>query len=82
MKNGQLSPSGEKKRDPKTNKLVALSEAERREQLLEKVKSATLKDMVIKCLDDDFDECPSMQNVAEMMRSLKVATYNYYNSEA
>ena len=27
------SLSGEKKRDPKTNKLVALSEAERREQL-------------------------------------------------
>ena len=66
------SPSSEKRRDPKTNKLVALSESERREQLLEKVESATLKEMVIKCLDDDPIERPSMQTVAEMMRTLKV----------
>ena len=62
------TPSGEKKRDSK-NKLVALSEAERRQRLLEKVESAMLKEIVIKCLDDDPDERPVMQKVAEMIRT-------------
>ena len=68
------TPSGPKKRDPKTNKLVALSEAQRRQRYLDTmiVKAAVLKEMVMKCLDDDPDQRPPIQEVSKMIKSLKV----------
>ena len=68
------TPSGPKKRDPNTNKLVALSEAQRRQRYLDTmiVKAAVLKEMVIKCLDDDPDQRPPIQEVSKMIKSLKV----------
>ena len=68
------TPSAQKKRDPKTNKLVALSEAQRRQRYLNTmiVEAAVLKEMVMKCLDDDPDQRPPIQEVSKMIKSLKV----------
>ena len=69
------TPSGPKKRDPKTNKLVALSEAQRRQRYLDTITlkaAAVLKEMVMKCLDDDPDQRPPIQEVSKMIKSLKV----------
>ena len=54
------TPSGPKKRDPTTNKLVALSEAKRRQQYLDTmtVEGAALKEIVMRCLDDYPDQRP------------------------
>ena len=70
------TPSVQKKRDPKTNKLVALSEAQRRQRYLETmtVEAAVLKEMVMQCLDDDPDQRPPIQQVSKMIKSLKVCT--------
>ena len=67
-------PSGQKKRDPTTNKLVALSEAQRRQQYLDKMtmEAAMLKEKVKQCLDDDPDQRPPMKEVSQMIKSLKV----------
>ena len=65
---------GSKKRDPTTNKLVALSEAQRRQRFLDAmtVEGAVLKEMVMRCLDDDPDERPPIREVTEMTKSVKV----------
>ena len=54
------TPSGPKKRDPTTNELVALSEAQKRQRYLNTmtVEGAALKEMVMRCLDDDPDQRP------------------------
>ena len=72
------TPSGHKKRDPITKKMISLSEVERRQQYLDKMtmEKAVLKEMVMRCLDDDPDERPQIQEVSKMIKSLKVtATY-------
>ena len=68
------TPSGHKKRDPTTKKIVSLSEIERRQQYLDAmtVEAAALKEMVIKCLDDDPDQRPPIQEVSKMIKSFKV----------
>ena len=69
------TPSGPKKRDPKTKKLVALSEAQRRQQYLDKIPGevTALKEMMIRCLDDDADERPPIKEVSELIESLKAS---------
>ena len=54
------TPGAQKKRDPITNKLVALSEAQRPQRYLDAmtVEGAALKEMVTRCLDDDPDQRP------------------------
>ena len=66
------TPSAQKKRDPRTKKLVALSEAQRRQQYLDKIpgEATALKEMMIRCLDDDADERPPIKEVSEMIESL------------
>ena len=68
------TPSGHKKRDPNTRKMVSLSELERRQQYLDKmtVEACVLKEMAIRCLDDDPDQRPPIQEVSQMIKSLKV----------
>ena len=70
------TPSSPKKRDPTTNELVALSEAQRRQRYLNTmtVEGAVLKEMVMKCLDDDPDQRPPIQEVSQMIKSVKVCT--------
>ena len=78
------TPSAQKKRDPTTKKLVALSEIQRRQQYLDKIpgEASALKEMMIRCLDDDADERPPIKEVSELIESLKasslhnIATYD------
>ena len=69
------TPSAQKKRDPKTKKVVALSEAQRRQQYLDKIPGevSALKEMMIRCLDDDADERPPIKEVSELIKSLKAS---------
>ena len=72
------TPSGPKKRDPTTNKLVALSEAQRRQRYLDTmtVEGAALKEMVMRCLDDDPDRRPPIRQITQMIKSMKVRTHS------
>ena len=68
------TPSGQKKRDPVTKRLLALTEAERRQEYLDKIPGSTciLKGLIVRCLDDDPDVRPPIQEVSEIIESLKV----------
>jgi len=70
------TPSPPKKQDPKTKKYVAVLEAECRQQYLDKIPGEVimLKEMMIRCLDDDPDERPPIQQISEMIESLKVCS--------
>ena len=70
------TPGAQKKRDSTTNKLVALSEAQRRQRYLDAmtVEGAALKEMVMRCLDDDPDQRPPIREVSQMIKSVKVCT--------
>ena len=63
------TPSGQKRRDPVTKKLVALTEVERRQQYLDKIPESVsiLKQLVERCLDDDPGERPPVGEVSEMI---------------
>ena len=69
------APSAPKTRDPITKKLVALSEAERRQQYLDKMtgKAAKLKKIVEQCLDDEHEERPPIHEVSTVIGSFKVS---------
>ena len=71
------TPSGSKKRDPNTKKIVSLSEVDRRQQYLDKMtaEAAVLKEMVMRCLDDDPDQRPPIQEVSQRIKLLKVSRY-------
>ena len=62
-----------------TKKLVALTEAERRQEYLDKVpeSSGLLKEMFVRCLDDDPVERPPIQEVSEMIEAIKVILAQY-----
>ena len=68
------TPSRSKKRDPTTNKLVALSETQRRQRYLDAmtVEGAALKEMAMRCLDEDPHKRPPIREVSEMIKSVKV----------
>ena len=71
------APDVQKKLDPITNKLVALSEAQRRQRYLDIMteKNAPLKKMVMMCLDDNPVQRPSIQEMsAQLIKSFKVAS--------
>ena len=70
------TPSSQKRRDPGTKKLVALSEAERRQQYVDKIPEefTVLKCLLTQCLDDDPDERPTIQNISEIIGKVKVIT--------
>ena len=70
------TPSGHLMRDLKTKKMVFVTEVERRQQYLDTmtVEAAVFKEMVIRCLDADPDQRPSIQEVSKMIKSLKVGT--------
>ena len=69
------TPSGQKMKDPVTKQLRALTEAERRQQYLDKMtgKAAGLKKTVEQCLDDDADERPTIQEVSTILEPLRVS---------
>ena len=63
------TPSGQKMRDSVTKKLVALTEAERRQQYLDMItgSAAKFRKMIERCLDDDPDERPPIQEVSTII---------------
>ena len=67
-------PTHSKGRHPTTNKLVAFSEAERRNQYMDKmtVEASSLKKLTTRCLDDDPEERPKIEEVFQKIKSLKV----------
>ena len=68
-------PSAQRKRDPATNKLQLVCEAERRQTYLEKIPNDfdNLKKLLQECLDDCAEKRPAIQNVSKMI--LQVRTY-------
>ena len=68
------TPTSQVKKDPKTKKLMALTEAERRQQYLYKMRggAGVLKEMVERCLENDPDDRPSIKEVFEIIESFKV----------
>ena len=62
------------RKDPKTKMLVALSEAERRQAYLDKMTggAAVLKPLIERCLENEPEERPLIEEVAEMIEPLKV----------
>ena len=73
------TPSGPKAVDPVTEELIALSEAKRRQKYLDKMtgKAAVLIEMVERCLSDNPNKRPTIQEVSKFIESLKVS--NYYS---
>ena len=61
--------------DPKARKLVALSEVERHQEHVEKMRGAPvdLRDLVEQCLDNDPSRRPPISDVSERMRRMKEA---------
>ena len=68
------TPSALKQKDPNSKKMVTLTEAERRQQYLDKMtgKAIGLKRTVEQCLDDDPDERPPIQELSTTIESFKV----------
>ena len=67
------TPCDLKRLDLATKKLT---EAERRQEYLDKIPegASVLKESIIRCLDNDPDERPAIQEISE---TIKVASYNY-----
>ena len=61
--------------DPKTRKMVALSEVERRQQHMEKITGTQpdLKPLVEQCLDNQLSRRPPISDVSERMKRMKEA---------
>ena len=73
------TPSEQKRIDPVTEELVALSEAKRRQKYLDKMtgKAAVLREMVERCLNDNPRKRPSIEDVIVFIEPLKVSTILY-----
>ena len=61
--------------DPKTRRRMALSEVERRQEHVEKMRGppADLMNLVEQCLDDDPSRRPPISDVSERMKRMKEA---------
>ena len=70
-------PTSQVKKDKKTKKLVALTEAERRQHYLDKMRGRAdvLKEMVERCLENDPDDRPSIKEVSGIIESFKVRMF-------
>ena len=71
------TPTALKQRDPNTKKMITLTEAERRQQYLDRMtgEAAELRNMVEECLDDDPDERPPIQEVSTIIKPLRVSMH-------
>ncbi|XP_065893327.1 ubiquilin-1-like isoform X2 [Dysidea avara] len=78
------SPSAPKLRDPQTNKLVALSEAGRRQVFLNKIvggnKVMIIKQLVERCLDDNPNMRPLIQEVKRIIEPLRADFMQMFNN--
>jgi len=71
------APLGPKRRDPLTETLIALSESERRQPYLEKIdeENAMLKQIIVKCLDDNPNLRPVIHEVSKTIAAIKVCMF-------
>ena len=77
------TPSGPKMIDPVTEELIALSEAKRRQKYLDTMtgKAAVLRPMVERCLSDNPNKRPPIEEVSAFIKPLKVSIYvHMYNT--
>ena len=77
------TPGVQKMIDPVTEELVALSEAKRRQKYLDTMtgKAAVLRPMVERCLSDNPNKRPPIQEVSAFIKPLKVSIYvHMYNT--
>ncbi|XP_065892698.1 probable serine/threonine-protein kinase DDB_G0271402 isoform X3 [Dysidea avara] len=67
------TPTRPVKKDPKTKMLVGLSEAQRRQAYLDKMTggAAVLKPLIEKCLENEPEDRPLIEEVAEVIEPLK-----------
>ena len=67
-------PTSQVMRDPKTKTLIAFSEVQRRQHYLDKMTggAALLRELAMKCLNDDPNGRPSIKEVSEKIKSLMV----------
>ena len=70
---------GQKVKDSTTKKLVARSEAQRRQHHLDKMtgKAMQLKEMVEKCLEDEPEDRPAIREVSAIIKPLNVSINTY-----
>ena len=70
-----MTPTDRVQVDPKTNKSMALSEVERRQQYLDKMigEAEVLRPLVEECLDDDPAVRPTIATVCERIQVSKDA---------
>ena len=63
--------------DPKTKTLIAFSEVQRRQRYLDKMTgtAAVLREIAVKCLNDDPNGRPLIEEVSEKIKSLMVCGY-------
>ena len=68
------TPGGQKMMDPVTEELIALSEAKRRQKYLDMMtgKAAVLREMVERCLSDNPNKRPPIQEISTFIEPLKV----------
>jgi len=69
------TPVGSKKRDPKTRRVYQLTEVERRQRYFDKITgrvAVQLIQMIMRCLDDDPEARPTIQEVSEIVEPVKV----------
>ena len=68
------TPSSQVRRDPQTNVLTALSEAERRQKYLDKMSgpAEVLQPLVVACLNNDPDKRPATAIVVKILEYLMV----------
>ena len=62
--------SSERIRDPKTRRLVALTEVERRQHYIDQISEGSLKQLVITCLDDYPNRRPPISVVSERITNI------------
>ena len=69
------TPISQVKKDPKTKKLIALTEAERRQRYLDKMNggASVLKKMIEKCLENDPNDRPLIKEMSKIIKPLKVS---------
>ena len=73
------TPTSQVKKDPMTKKLVALTEVERRQRYLDKMTggAGVLRELVKSCLENEPADRPSIKEVSEIIKPIKVCMHNY-----
>ena len=64
------TPKATKQIDPKTKRRIMLSEVERRQNYIGKLKDTELQSLISKCLEDDTDTRPSAIEISKVIKQM------------